>query len=180
MVMLISIATTFTLWRLRWSVGCTTKSWARPHAFHAPARGLPPPPPLPYSVQNDKYSPAARAPGARVLAACFFFFFLSARVPGRDTLSLRASTGRAESCPCGMFLAGTHASHNVTLAFRLPHVNLNLLSPLALLPTSPCPRPSHVSNPLVEPYLSLKLKDRTPVLLILLTYFHLVRRLFFF
>lgn len=132
---------------------------------------------IPFRMISTLQRPVLREP------ACWlpvFFFFLSARVPGRDTLSLRASTGRTESCPCGMFLAGTHASHNVTLAFRLPHVNLNLLSPLALLPTSPCPRLSHVSNPLVEPYLSLKLKDRTPVLLILLTYFHLVRRLFFF
>lgn len=112
--------------------------------------------------------------------ACWLPVFFSLGTRSRQGHPFTPSEDRSESCPCGIFLAGTHASHNVTLAFRLPHVNLNLLSPLALLPTSPCPRLSHVSNPLVESYLSLKLKDRTPVLLILLTYFHLVRRLFFF
>lgn len=66
------------------------------------------PPPLPYSVQNDKYSPAARAPGARVLAACFFFFsrhafpagtpFRSERGQGR-LLPLRHILGRHPCVP---------------------------------------------------------------------------------
>lgn len=118
------------MWDARQSRGRGPTLSTLPHA------GYHPPPPVPHYVQNDKQSPAARAPGARMLAACFF----SLGTRSRQGHAFAPSEDRSKSRPCGIFLAGTHASHNVTLAFRLPHVNLNLLSPLALLPTSPLPQ----------------------------------------